>query len=103
MSEVPDPHDHQPHTVRIEDGKGPTVEFVAKNYEAGFFDEPCVDFTFSVEADANGKISFSHRSGLWGADIDAVIDALTKARNDAYQEAREYGWQPESEPSEQHP
>ncbi|WCN83869.1 hypothetical protein [Micromonospora sp. LH3U1] len=46
---------------------------------------------------------FSHRGGLWGTDIDAVIEALIKARDDAYREAREYGWRPDNEPSEQHP
>ncbi|MEV4816184.1 hypothetical protein [Micromonospora tulbaghiae] len=97
MDDMPEPHDHQPHVVPVQSGKGPTLEFAARNFESVFFENPCVEFTFRVEGELEGELAFSYRTGLWGDDIDKVIGALVKARDDAHREAREYGWEPEGE------
>ncbi|MFJ8690248.1 hypothetical protein [Micromonospora wenchangensis] len=87
------PETHPAHRVEIEAGKGPTVEFQALPLDDFFAETPHVDFTYRVEGGDN-ELVFSYRTMLSDGDMGAIIDALSRAREDARRQAALFGWSP---------
>lgn len=90
---VEPPETHPAHRVDVDSGSGPTVEFQAVPFDDPCCDAPYADFTFKASGGDN-ELVFSYRALLSDADMGAMIDALSRAREDARRQAALFGWSP---------
>lgn len=94
MSDSADlPETHPTHRVEIQPGHGPTLEFQAVPGDSFLADSPHVYLTFRASG-GEYKMCFSYRASLSEEEMGALIDALSRAREDARRQAALFGWEP---------
>lgn len=91
--DVEPPETHPAYQVAVDMGHGPTLEFQAVPFSDPSCDTPHANLRFRFTSD-DYDVAFSCRSLLSDEDMGSLIDALSRAREDARRQAALFGWTP---------